>query len=376
MQIVNVAVAGLLACALAGCESSDALQQHWQLRPDGPEILNRAAIELAESRTAREQLLHALQITQDWHNCDEKTKQQNGMHTLADDRNLATVDALLQMVKDTHPSELAVAMTERFEVWELKTADVEEVLYTAYFAPEFEGSLVQTVEHRFPLYARPVDSKKHSATRRAIEADSLLAGSEVVWLRDGFDAYVVHVNGSARILLEDGSHVNVAHVATNELPYTSLGKLLIADGKLDAATVSLKAIREYFQDHPEKWLTYAWQNDRFVFFELLADDHWPRSGAGMTLTPGRSLAVDPVVYPMGAPVIVQTTMMSEPFERIMMTEDIGGAIKGEGRADIYVGVGNDAGIVAGQQNAKGRLMMVLLKESGASSVRGWLAPGR
>jgi membrane-bound lytic murein transglycosylase A len=211
-----------------------------------------------------------------------------------------------------------------------------------------------------------------------------LDGQELVWLKTAFDAYAIHVNGSARLLLRDGSAAYVGYAATNGREYGSLGQTLAQTGELEPEELSMDRLRRYAREHPRRFNRFAAQaNDRFVFFQFYSGQDWPAGSLGFKVTPWRSLATDKRIFPRGAPVLVQTLVArdqgdsandQQPFTALMLDQDTGGAIRAPGRADIFMGVGEEAGKRAGRQMAQGRLFYLLLKpqaeQAGQSVVGG------
>lgn len=265
------------------------------------------------------------------------------------------------------------------------------VLFTGYFSPIFEASRTQTQQFRFPLYGKPEDLEADPATgqvrgwkvgqvyirypkRSKIESDPQrygLEGRELVYLASPLQAYFIHVNGSARLRMTDGSAMYVGYAGSNGRAYTSIGRLLVRDGKITEEQISLQAIRDYFQTHPEELETYTHRNDRFVFFQAYDGDAWPSGSLGFKVTPWRTLATDKTIFPRGCPVMVVTEVPSTDawpstarrrFQQIMADQDTGGAIRAPGRADIYMGIGSEAEAVAGRQAAEGRLYYLVLRD--------------
>ena len=72
----------------------------------------------------------------------------------------------------------------------------------------------------------------------------------------------------------------------------------------------------------------------------------------------RSIAVDPAFVPLGAPVWVEKAG-TDPFNRLMIAQDTGSAIKGAQRADIFLGSGDEAGRAAGRLRDTGRMVVLL-----------------
>ena len=78
----------------------------------------------------------------------------------------------------------------------------------------------------------------------------------------------------------------------------------------------------------------------------------PVAGAGVALTPLRSIAVDRVVWSYGLPFWIEADLpwadeSARPFRRLMIAQDTGSAIVGPARADIFFGSGGAAGARAG-----------------------------
>ena len=113
----------------------------------------------------------------------------------------------------------------------------------------------------------------------------------------------------------------------------------------------MQTIREAFERTPETVGELMLKNDRYVFFKEYEVDQWPLASLGVPLTAGVSLATDKTVYPPGGLVLVRTPMVSDAdgttwTARFLLDQDSGGAIKGPGRADIFEGIGEEAGRLA------------------------------
>ena len=258
------------------------------------------------------------------------------------------------------------------------------MLFTAYCTPILEGSLAESARYRFPLYAKPDDPVKASdgsvkgwqtgggllpsyPTRQTIEARGLLKGKglELVWLADPIDAFLAHVNGSAFIRLDDGGELRLGYSAKNGRTYTSLGKELEADGQIERA--SLQAIRDWaaVQD-PETVNEYLHRNASYVFFTPITGT--PHGSLDVPVTGERSIATDKSLFPRGAVTFVEAEVSDSsgspplPFERFLMDQDTGGAIRTAGRADIYLGIGDDAEARAGRTKSEGQLYYLFLRD--------------
>ncbi len=297
----------------------------------------------------------------------------------------ASVVAALAMLERAPDTATFIAdFTRMFDVYESVGYDGQgTVLYTGYYAPILRASRAPSSRYAFPLYRRPADlvtdpvtgapkGQRRGAgtapypTRREIETKGLLRGQELVWLEDALSAYLVHVNGSAKLRMTEGDIMYVGYAGKTDRPYGSLGKAMIAAGLVDADSVSLSAIQRVFRRQPERVRELMYENENYVFFTEYAPDAWPAGSLGVRVTAESSLATDKSIYPRGGLVLVDTDAVSpsqgrQPFLRFMLDQDTGGAIRAPGRADLFMGVGPGAEVVAGGQHAEGRLYYFFLK---------------
>lgn len=242
--------------------------------------------------------------------------------------------------------------------------DGQPMLFTGYFEPEMGASPAQTETHRFPAFSVPPDLARESPylTRREIEGGALAGqGLELAWFADPVDLFFLQVQGSGRLRFPDGSLVRLGFAAKNGHPYTSVGKVLVARGVASAEDVSPELIRTWVAAHGTEGRALLWQNESYVFFRRLDDvpaTDGPLGAMGVSVTAGRSLAVDPEANPLGAPVWIEKTGAT-PMHRLMVAQDTGSAIKGAQRADIFFGTGVAAGKQAGKVKDGGRMVTLL-----------------
>jgi len=316
------------------------------------------------------------------------------------ERAWASVYALRQLLAELEDAaELAAEIGRQFDVYMSRGSDGRgTVLFTGYYAPAFQGSTTPSDEYRYPLYRLPDDLVVDAASgetrgrrvgervlpypRRAqIETSDLLAGLELVWLRDRFETYLVHVQGSAAITLPDGSLMHIGYAGNNGHEYLSVALELVADGRLRQDELSLDRVRAYFDAHPDELERYLHRNPRFVFFREASVADWPVGSLGVRLTPLRSLASDKDEFPPGGVVLVATEATdaagrTRRFEQLMLDQDSGGAIRSAGRADLFFGIGPAAEGPAGRLYAEGRLYYLFLKPERVAQwrARGGLEP--
>ncbi|HEX8911422.1 MAG TPA: MltA domain-containing protein [Humisphaera sp.] len=281
-----------------------------------------------------------------------------------------------------------------------------QVLFTGYFTPIYDASLTRTGPYQWPLYKRPRDLVTDNVgegvyrragnapagggpvpveagrypTRAEIERGNLLAGQELVWLKTRWEAYVITVQGSARLRLTDGRIYEVGFAGTNGHDYASPGEQMIRDGVIAKPQLTLAGLRAYFEQHPEQMDRYLWVNPRMIFFTERPGG--PYGSLNVPVTPGASIATDKAVFPRALPAYVVTTVRmfsplhrnvtpsqafgGEPTERVsfrglMIDQDTGGAIRSAGRCDLYMGVGPEAEQAAGGQLFPGQLYYLVAK---------------
>ena len=161
--------------------------------------------------------------------------------------------------------------------------------------------------------------------------------------------------------------MQLAYNGTNGQPYTSLRSILVGQKQLATEEVSMQSIRAWLESHPEEAESVMNQNKSYVFLALNQKDITPKGAIGITLTPGRSLAVDNRFIPYGVPLWLVTEVPSlsdqqnEPFQQLVIAEDTGGAIKGSIRGDVFWGEGEDATKRAGKMQSQGQYWILLPK---------------
>ncbi|MGA7937631.1 MAG: MltA domain-containing protein [Kovacikia sp.] len=253
------------------------------------------------------------------------------------------------------------------------------VAFTGYFEPIHAASRVPSRDFPYPIYRLPASFggwKTPHPTRLQLEgedglrfAQGPLRGSELAWLSDRLEAYLIQVQGSARLQLTDGSTMSIGYAGHTNYPYTSIGKELVKAGKIRQEDLTLPALMQYFAKNPADLSVYLPRNQRFVFFAETGGGAATGS-LGVPVTPERSIATDKSVFPPGALALIQTQipytnptgqLESRLVTRYVLDQDTGGAIRGAGRVDIFMGTGKQAGDRAGLINSPGRLYYLLLK---------------
>ncbi len=340
-----------------------------QAMPAAPASQAVPASQLAFDDDAdRDSLLEALARQTVYLAKTRKTDLPYGTGRVSVERLRRTNEAFARLVREAWGTpDFARKLMQQFEVVPAGTTH-----FTGYYLPGLEASRTPTDRFRFPLYRRPVlDRGAAYPTHAEIEDAGALAGKglEVAWVADEFDRYILMVQGSGMLQFDDGSNSFINYGGKNGHPYVSLGKLLIADGKLSTASVSIPAIRKYFAEHPEEQHGYLVRNPSYVFFGLQAEG--PFGVDGVQLTPGRSIATDKKFWPSGGIAYIRYPKVAswrgkQPATwteggRFVCDQDTGGAIRGMARLDLYQGAGEEAAAIAGSLNATGSLTYLLIR---------------
>jgi membrane-bound lytic murein transglycosylase A len=258
-------------------------------------------------------------------------------------------------------------------------------LFTGYYEPQIRGSHMKRGAYQAPVYGLPPDLVRvdlgqfnprlkgehisgkvtgHALTpyadRARIDANGL-AAPILFYTDDAIAFFFLQIQGSGRVLFDDGSTARIAYAGENGQPYTAIGRTLIADGSLARETVSLQTIRAWLLAHPDRAASVMETDRSYIFFHetRLGDTALGSAGSlGANLTPLASLAVDPRIHALGAPFYIAADG-PDPVRAVMVAQDIGGAIRGPVRGDMFFGFGGDAERRAGAMKAPGRLYVLL-----------------
>jgi len=290
-------------------------------------------------------------------------------------------------------AEFETVLRTYFTPLEVSAGGTSEGTFTGYYEALLHGSLTRSERFNVPLYARPPELvmvdlgrfRKDLAGQRiagsvkngrlqpypdraAIEEGALNGRDlEVLWVDSAVDAYFLQVQGSGRVQMPDGSFLGIGYAAQNGHANRLIGRHLIETGAIPREKMSGQAIRQWLASNPEKIRSVLNTDPSFVFFRPLENGDGPYGSAGVSLTPGRSLAVDRVHLPLHAPVWLDAshpdpndpTVADVPMKRLMVAQDTGGAITGEVRGDVFWGFGDDAEETAGRMANAGRYWLLL-----------------
>ncbi|MCX7982016.1 MAG: MltA domain-containing protein [Syntrophales bacterium] len=290
-------------------------------------------------------------------------------------------------------SEKEKAITEIFDFIPVS----DNLIVTGYFEPILEGSLTKDERFRYPIYRPPEDivivrlgkfNRKYGNdvlvgrlaknevvpffSRKEIDVDKVLArrGLEIAWVDEPVELFFLHLQGSGKIRLRDGSFINVSYAQRNGRPYRSIATYMVEKGYVKSTETSHRHIKAFLKANPhlrDEILSY---NESYIFFREVEEG--PVGALGVTLVSGRSVALDGDVYPPGAPLILKSRRpvrfeedrptMWESFTRLVFHHDGGTAIKGPHRLDLFCGTGPQKELEAGSLKEPGKLILLLPKK--------------
>jgi membrane-bound lytic murein transglycosylase A len=276
-----------------------------------------------------------------------------------------------------------------FAAFRVSDGDKATGTFTGYYEPELRGARQRGGPYQVPLYGLPPDHVTVALgrfdpelagrsvvgrvsdgelvpyrTRGEIDDGALAeAGSEIMWVDDRLDVFILHIQGSGVIVLPDGAQQRVGYAGNNGHRYASVGRWLIDKGELEPHQASWQGIRRWMEDHPERISELLAVNPRYIFFREIEGDG-PIGAAGVALTPGRSLAVDLRYLPVDVPLWLDAANPEKDaprLQRLMLAQDTGSAIRGVVRGDFYWGSGDAALAKAGRMKSEGGYWLLLPK---------------
>lgn len=241
-------------------------------------------------------------------------------------------------------------------------------LLTGYYEPILSGSRQSDRPGQAPLYAlegealRAFQARSPWLSREQIERQAAAAGLRpIAWVDDPVEAFFLHIQGSGRIRLRDEGNrlLRVGYAGHNGQPYKAIGAVMIERGWLEAGQVSAQSIKQWLRAQRSgdgsaqaRARDLMNENPRYVFFRSLpaslSEQDGPPGSMGLPLTAQASVAADPLAHAPGSLLMLRTR---EDGDRLVQVQDVGSAIKGEGRIDLFTGSGDEAGEMAGRLKA-------------------------
>ncbi len=298
------------------------------------------------------------------------------------------------------PQEFRLIFKENFEIFSLKPRqpDGDEIaakgkkpmLVTGYFHPELEASFVRNSEFKVPLYGTPKDLitvslKQFDPTLPARTIVGRPDGNKLVpyptrceidygpgldnppvlaYLKSEVDALTLHIQGSALLTFGTGEKRYIHYASSNGRPYRSVAKWLIRRGYLRPGQANWPGIKKWAENHSDLFQRALCENPRYIFFKW--EDDGPYGSMGVTLTPLVSVALDAKIYPLGVIGVLDTILVTAkgktPYASVVVNQDMGNAIRGPYRLDLYCGNGKAGESIAGRLKTPSRLFVLVARD--------------
>nr|WP_255536533.1 MltA domain-containing protein [Pacificimonas pallii] len=265
-----------------------------------------------------------------------------------------------------------------------------DAFVTGYYEPEIEGCRQPTPDCNVPIYAPPEDLTRTEQPdpenpgrtklmkgmvdangvyslyhdRAAIDAGALAKrGLEIAYAKDAIELFFLQIQGSGRLRLPDGGVMRIGYADQNGREYVGIGRRLREMDALAPGEASMQGIMRWLRANPDRGRALMHENKSYIFFQELTGEG-PLGAMGTPVTPEVSLATDPRYVPLGAPVFLTTEYLNEsrvmtPFQKLMVAQDTGGAIKGTNRFDLFWGAGARARTIAGGLASKGSAVILI-----------------
>ncbi len=286
-------------------------------------------------------------------------------------------------------SDVRAVLEQQFRLFRITQTSAREGYVTGYAEATVRASLRRTNYYRYPIYAPPPDMLEVDPqatgddwpgqvsrgrvedfqlrpyySRAEIEQGALEGrGLELAWADDPLDLFALHQRGEGVVVLDTGERRRIEAVADNGHPRGSIIRTLIARDILPRESASWGAARAWLSEHPAEAENLMRLDSRYAFFAWSGEETAGPIGAlGVPLTPGRSLAIDVNLLPLGVPVWIDVaglTPGAERIRRLTVAQDIEPGVAGFISGALFLGAGPEAMEAAEIMNSAGRMYVLL-----------------
>lgn len=238
-------------------------------------------------------------------------------------------------------------------------------VFTGYYEASLNGSETKDEKFKYPIYAKPKDlTNEPYLSRREIEEGALENKKlELLYVDDKVDLFFMHIQGSGRVKMPDGNEIRIAYAGRNNQPFTAIGNYMVDKDLIERKDLNAATVREWLKNNPEKADKLMNINAAYTFFRI-SNGEYVVGAQGVPLAAERSLAVDNEIIPYGFPLWIDTNLKKkdgskEKYQKLMIAQDTGSAIKGTIRGDIFFGYGKEAEEKAFYMASQGKYYILL-----------------
>ena len=237
----------------------------------------------------------------------------------------------------------------------------QNVLMTGYYSPVLHARRSPQGKYQHPIYAMPVNKR---FTRQQIYNGALAGkGLELAYSDSMLDNFLLGVQGSGYVDFGDGNLNYFAYAGQNGFKYQAVGRLLVEDGEIPKEKMSIQAIRDWGKANPSRVQGLLERNPSYVFFKNDPSGK-VKGSAGVPLVPMAAVASDRNLIPSGTVLLVEVPDIDNDGNwkgthklHLMVALDVGGAVNGH-HFDLYRGIGDEAGHIAGLSKHYGRVWVL------------------
>ncbi len=259
--------------------------------------------------------------------------------------------------------------------------------FTSYYEATVHASFEKDSRYKYPIYGKPKDLIEINLRdfgadlpntrlvgyvnngrfvpyyKRAEIENKGVNAPVLMWADDPVDIHFMQIQGSAIAKMNDGSELRIGYADNNGHKFRGIGSIMLEKKLLKAGEVSMENIRKWLKNHPQEAKKIMQENERFIF-QRISDADGPLGAFGVSLTAGRSMAVDNSQIPLGSVLWLDTVSPDKKaLQKLVFAQDIGAAIKGAVRGDYFWGHGDEALHFAGRMNSVGKYYLLLPKNS-------------
>ena len=274
------------------------------------------------------------------------------------------IDLLLQS-EGSQPADLQQSL-EAHQVWGSDKRG--NVRFTGYYTPVVKAKAKKTNKYRHAIYAYPKDWDGPKPSRSEIEAGALDGlGLELAYAANPVDISIMQLQGSGYVdFVDTGERKLFKYAGHNRHRYRNIQRFFKNRKDLKIGDVTFAGIKRFLKKRPELVDSILHSNPSYTFF---SPTEGLVKGAGrVPLMKAISVAADPKYFPAGSVLlasmpVTENGKVTHHEYRILLPQDVGGAIKGAGRIDVYCGVGAPGERMASRLHHYGKIWLLTPKRN-------------
>lgn len=326
----------------------------------------------------KEQLIIGIGRTLDYLHSDQATKDYKNFEAIGLSREQVAKSLksfFVHLINSMSQKELVNSLKNDFAIYRSKGHDGNgTVRFTGYFQPVYKASKVRNSKFKYPIFSKPSEFHQWQGshpTRVQLEGydglggnQALLKGLEIAYLNNRFEAFMIHVQGSAILEFQDSSRIAVGFDEGTNYPFRGISKEF-----MQKHGTNWTELNKFFSKNPSLLDEQLQFNNRYIFFKA-SESPDPIGSIGVPVIAEQSIATDNKFLPPGGIGIIRArlpvsvsdgSVLHRDTARIVLNLDTGSAIKGPGRVDVFMGTGKDAHKKASALYTQGELFYLMVE---------------